>query len=161
MKILVTGAAGFVGVHLSKFVLLEHPEAELFGVVRPGGPRKRVPEEVQVVDADLEKASDVEALLDRVRPDGIVHLAAQSSPLASWGDPAGTLRANVFGLLNLLEAVRRQNLSPRILVVGSAEEYGMVDPKDLPLAETAPLLPATPYAVSKVAQGFLALQYAL
>jgi GDP-4-dehydro-6-deoxy-D-mannose reductase len=161
MKVLVTGVAGFVGVHLSRFLLTEHRDAEVFGVVRPGGPRKRVPAEVAILDADLEEAGQVEALFDRVRPDRIVHLAAQSSPQASWSDPAGTLRTNVLGLLNLLEAVRRRRLSPRILVVGSAEEYGMVEARDLPLGEDAPLRPATPYAVSKISQGYLALQYAL
>lgn len=161
MKILVTGVAGFVGVHLARFLVGEHPGAEVFGVVRPGGARRRVPPEVVTLDADLEDATQVAAVFDRVRPDRIIHLAAQSSPQASWGDPAGTLRTNLLCLLNLLENVRARRLSPRILVVGSAEEYGVVDPRDLPLGEDAPLRPATPYAVSKVSQGYLALQYAL
>jgi GDP-4-dehydro-6-deoxy-D-mannose reductase len=161
MKVLVTGVAGFVGVHLSRLLLAESPGVEVIGVVRPRGPRKRVPEGVRILDADLEDALQVDAVFDAVRPDRIVHLAAQSSPQVSWADPAGTLRANVMGLLNLLESVRRRGLSPRILVVGSAEEYGMVDPRNLPVSEDAPLRPATPYAVSKVAQGFLALQYYL
>jgi GDP-4-dehydro-6-deoxy-D-mannose reductase len=161
VKVLVTGVAGFVGVHLSRFLLAESPGVEVFGVVRPGGARKRVPGEVRTLDADLEDAPQVEAIFDRVQPERIVHLAAQSSPQASWADPAGTLRTNVVGLLNLLEGLRRRQLSPRILVVGSAEEYGMVDPRHLPVTEDAPLRPATPYAVSKVAQGYLALQYAL
>jgi len=161
MNVLVTGAAGFVGVHFAHFMLKERPEEQLFGVVRPGAPRNRVPQGVKIVDVDLERPQDVVALLDRVRPDRVVHLAAQSSPVASWEDPAGTLRTNVLCLLNLLEAIRRLKISPRVLVVGSAEEYGMVDPEDLPLDETAPLRPTTPYAVSKVAQGFLALQYSL
>jgi GDP-4-dehydro-6-deoxy-D-mannose reductase len=161
MKVLVTGVAGFVGVHLSRFLLAERSPMEVFGIVRPGAPRKRVPEGVQILDADLEEGPQVEAVLDRVHPDRIVHLAAQSSPQDSWADPEGTLRTNVVGLLHLLEGVRRRRLSPRILVVGSAEEYGLVDPRDLPVSEDAPLRPATPYAVSKIAQGYLALQYTL
>jgi GDP-4-dehydro-6-deoxy-D-mannose reductase len=96
-----------------------------------------------------------------VRPDGIVHLAGQSSVHESWSNPAATLRTNVIGLLNVFEAVRKRRLEPRVLVVGSAEEYGAVDPDAPPLTEDAPLRPLSPYAVSKVAQGFLALQYAL
>jgi GDP-4-dehydro-6-deoxy-D-mannose reductase len=161
MKVLVTGAAGFVGVHMARFLLEEAGAVEVHGVVRPGGPRKRVPAAVELLDADLEDAAQVDGVFDRVRPDRVVHLAAQSSPLASWADPAGTLRTNTVALLNILEGLRRRRLSPRILVVGSAEEYGMVDARDLPLSEDAPLRPATPYAVSKVAQGYLALQYAL
>jgi GDP-4-dehydro-6-deoxy-D-mannose reductase len=90
-----------------------------------------------------------------------VHLAAQSSVAASWSDPESTLRTNVLGLLHVLDAVRSCGLSPRILVIGSAEEYGQVDLQDIPIREEAPLRPASPYAVSKVAQSFLALQYAL
>lgn len=162
MKVLITGVAGFVGGHMAEFLRAEHPGVEVFGIVRPHGTGERaLPGRVAIIEADLEDAPAVAAALDLVRPDRVVHLAAQSSPQASWSDPAGTLRTNVLGLLNVLEAVRKEALSPRILVVGSAEEYGMVDARDLPVDEDTPLRPATPYAVSKVAQGYLALQYTL
>ncbi len=161
MKLLVTGVAGFVGGHLVDFLRAERPDVQVFGLVRPHG---RLPEpgsDVVRVEADLEDAASVEAAFEVVHPDRIVHLAAQSSVHRSWADPAGTLRTNVLGLLNVLEAVRRRALCPRVLVIGSAEEYGLVDPKDLPVKETAPLRPNSPYAVSKVSQSYLALQYAL
>ncbi len=162
MKVLVTGVAGFVGGHMAEFLRDEQPSAEVFGIVKPhGSGGGALPGRVAVIEADIEDAVAVDAALDLVHPDRIVHLAAQSSPQASWDDPAGTLRVNIHGLLNVLEAVRKRSLSPRILVVGSAEEYGMVDARDLPVGEETPLRPATPYAVSKVAQGYLALQYAL
>ena len=113
------------------------------------------------VEADLEHAASVDAALEAVAPDAIVHLAAQSSPHHSWVDPQRTLATNVLGLLHLLEAARRRGLRPRVLVVGSAEEYGLCRPEDLPLREDASLRPLSPYAVSKVAQSFLALQYTL
>jgi GDP-4-dehydro-6-deoxy-D-mannose reductase len=158
VTLLVTGAAGFVGGHLRAFLAREHPEVEVAGVVRPGG--RPLPGAL-TLEADLEDPAATDALFDRVRPDRIVHLAGQSSVHRSWEDPAATLRANVQGLLNVIEAVRRRGLMPRILVVGSAEEYGQADPRHLPLKEDAPLLPLSPYAVSKVAQGFLALQWFL
>jgi GDP-4-dehydro-6-deoxy-D-mannose reductase len=162
VKVLVTGVAGFVGGHMAEFLRTEHAGAEVFGIVKPhGAAQAPLPGRVAVIEADLEDAAAVEAALDLVHPDRIVHLAAQSSPQDSWNDPAGTIRTNVLGLLNLLEAVRKRALSPRILVVGSAEEYGRVDARELPVGEDAPLRPATPYAVSKVSQGYLALQYAL
>lgn len=160
MKLLVTGVAGFVGGHLVGYLGREHPGVEVFGLVRPGS-AVELPARVARVEADLEDAAAVETLLEAVRPDRIVHLAAQSSVHRSWLDPEATLRANVHGLLHLLEAVRKRSLSPRVLVVGSAEEYGLVEPRSLPLREDAPLRPNSPYAVSKVAQGFLALQYSL
>ena len=161
MKLLVTGVAGFVGGHLARYLSEEHAAVEVSGLVRPGTRAPGLPPAVTLVEADLEDASAVEALLEDVRPDRIIHLAAQSSVHRSWVDPEGTLRANVHGLLHVLEAVRKRALWPRILVVGSAEEYGLVEPRSLPLREDAPLRPNSPYAVSKVAQGFLALQYSL
>jgi GDP-4-dehydro-6-deoxy-D-mannose reductase len=147
---------------MAEFLRTEHAGAEVFGIVKPHGTAQASPPgRVAVIEADLEDAAAVEAALDLVHPDRIVHLAAQSSPQDSWNDPAGTIRTNVLGLLNLLEAVRKRALSPRILVVGSAEEYGRVDARELPVGEDTPLRPATPYAVSKVSQGYLALQYAL
>jgi GDP-4-dehydro-6-deoxy-D-mannose reductase len=162
VKVLITGVAGFVGNHMAEFLRTERPGVEVFGIVLPhGASGTALPGGVAVIEADLEDAPAVDAALDLVHPDRIIHLAAQSSPQASWSDPAGTFRTNVLGLLNVLEAVRKRALSPRILVIGSAEEYGMVDARDLPVDEETALRPATPYAVSKVAQGYLALQYAL
>jgi len=160
VKVLVTGAGGFVAGHLVDFLRKEHPEAELFGVVRPHG---TAPDPaggaITVLEADLNDPASLEPVLDAVAPDRIVHLAGQSSVHVSWIDPGGTLRTNVLGIVHLLDAVRRRGLAPAVLVVGSAEEYGMVDPAELPLREDMPLRPSSPYAVSKVAQGLLALQY--
>jgi GDP-4-dehydro-6-deoxy-D-mannose reductase len=160
VKVLVTGAGGFVAGHLVDFLRAEHPEAELFGLVRPPGwGRCRAGGAVTVLEADLNDPASLEPVLDAVAPDRIVHLAGQSSVHLSWIDPGGTLRTNVLGIVHLLDAVRRRGLAPAVLVVGSAEEYGMVDPAELPLREDMPLRPSSPYAVSKVAQGLLALQY--
>jgi GDP-4-dehydro-6-deoxy-D-mannose reductase len=162
MKLLITGAAGFVGGHLAEYLSAEQPQVESFGLVRPHGTAgTTLPGRVALIEADLEDAASVQAALDIVHPDRIVHLAAQSSPQDSWRDPAGTLRTNILGLAHLLEAVRRRSLAPRVLVVGSAEEYGAVELALQPVREDAPLRPASPYAVSKVAQGYLALQYVL
>ena len=159
MRVLVTGVSGFVGGHVVDMLRREHPAAEVAGLdSRPGNRARALG--IEVLQADLDDAGSVRAVLERVRPQRIVHLAAQSSPQRSWEDPAGTLKTNLLGLLHLLEGARTLALAPRVLVVGSAEEYGMVQPGELPLREDAPLRPASPYAVSKVAQGFLAYQYA-
>jgi len=162
MNVLVTGIAGFVGSHLVDFIRAECPEARIFGLVRPEWPIPAgLPDKAALIECELEDALSVEAALASVTPDRVIHLAAQSSPQLSWSDPSGTFRSNVLGLLHMLEAFRKRRLAPRLLVVGSAEEYGQVDESDLPLREDAPLRPTSPYATSKVAQGFLALQYAL
>jgi GDP-4-dehydro-6-deoxy-D-mannose reductase len=160
MRVLITGVAGFVGGHMVDFLRREAPEAVVVGLdSRPG--RRAQSLAIEIVQADLEDASSVRAAIARVSPDRIIHLAAQSSPQRSWEDPERTLRTNVLGMLHLLEAARAQPTAPRILAVGSTDEYGLVQPHELPLREDAPLRPASPYAASKVAQGYLALQYAL
>jgi GDP-4-dehydro-6-deoxy-D-mannose reductase len=159
VRALITGVAGFVGGHVVDFVRAEHAGVEVVGLdSRPGNRARSLG--IEVVQADLEDAASVRRAIERVRPDRIVHLAAQSSPQRSWEDPAGTLQTNLLGLLHLLEAARALKIAPRLLVVGSAEEYGLVRPEDNPLPEDHPLRPTSPYAVSKIAQGFLALQYA-
>ncbi len=162
MRILITGAGGFVGPHLAAHFSQTIPAASLFGMVRPGGGSGGAwPNGMTRLEADVEDQGAVERVLERARPDRIVHLAAQSSPHDSWGDPVGTLRTNILGLVHLLESARRHSLSPRILVVGSAEEYGAVPEALQPVREGTPPRPASPYAVSKLAQGYLALQYSL
>ena len=160
MKVLVTGAGGFVAAHLVDFLRTEAPDAELFGMVRPQTGAARGPGGgISLVEADVNDPAGAEAALDEVVPDRIVHLAGQSSVHRSWIEPGSTLRTNVLGLVNLLDAVRRRGLRPAVLVVGSAEEYGPVDPAELPITERTPLRPSSPYAVSKVAQAALARLY--
>jgi GDP-4-dehydro-6-deoxy-D-mannose reductase len=161
LKVLVTGGSGFVAAHVFAAVRAESPDAELFGVVRRGAIGGSSAASVTALHADLEEAASTDALFDRVEPDRIVHLAAQSSVHRSWEDPQSTFGVNVQGLLNILEALRRRKLTPRVLVVGSAEQYGAVQAEKLPVVETHPLQPANPYAVSKVAQEFVARQYFL
>ena len=158
MRLLVTGAGGFVGGHLLDHLRSAHADAEVHGVVLPGGgPPWRAPAGVHAIAADLEDPAEAAAAVERARPDAIVHLAGQASVHRSWADPAGTLRTNVLGIVHVLDAVRRAGLRPSVLVVGSADEYGPVPASDQPLVEATPLRPASPYAVSKVAQAALAL----
>lgn len=161
MKVLVTGACGFVGGHLVEFLRAEHPEVEVLGLDRPHGaaPEERAAE-VSVLKADLDDGASLEAALRGVAPDRVIHLAGQSSVQHSWTDPGGTLRTNVLGVVHLLDALRKLSLAPRVLVVGSADEYGPVRPDEVPIREDRALRPSSPYAVSKAAQGLLALQYA-
>ncbi len=160
MRLLLTGAGGFVGGHLVDFLRAEHPEVEIHGVVLPlGSVSWRAASGARVVEADLDDPAAAASVVEEVRPDRILHLAGQSSVQQSWRDPGGTLRTNVLAIVHLLDAARRCGLRPDVLVVGSAEEYGAVLPEELPIRESVPLRPASPYAVSKVAQGALALLY--
>ena len=161
MRALVTGAGGFVGGHVCAH-LLAHTDWELTGTVYPR-PVETQPEDLRLRlrHADLRDPEGVQALVTDVQPDYIFHLAAQSFVPASFADPWDTLQNNIRGQLNLLEAVRHSGRDVRVLVVGSNEEYGAPKPDELPLTEENPLRPNNPYAVSKVAQDFMGLQYHL
>jgi len=143
MKALVTGAGGFVGPHLCAHLRTAGDE-----VVDPGNEHAGF----DITDREL-----VKNVLEHHRPDVVYHLAARSDVAASWRDPTGTLRVNVEGTQHVLDGSRAAGVQ-RVLVIGSAEEYGRVDPDDLPVREDAPLRPITPYGASKVAASYLALQ---
>lgn len=114
---------------------------------------------VNLIEADMADASSMRKLITAVKPDRIFHLAAQSYVPASWNAPAETLQINIIGQVNIFEAVREAGIDPLIHVAGSSEEYGLVYPDEVPIKETNPLRPLSPYAVSKVAQEMLAWQY--
>jgi len=144
VKALVTGAHGFVGRHL-----VAHLRAE--------------GDDVAVLDHEGEQPVDVTdgpsvtKMVGERRPDVVYHLAAVSHVGQSWDAPERVWRVNAEGTLHVLRACVETGVA-RVLVVGSADEYGAVDEGALPLAEDAPLRPLTPYGVSKVAADFLALQ---
>lgn len=154
-KILVTGSNGFVASYL--VTALKELGDEVVGV-------DIVPAPITPVDryhpCNLTDASAVRTVLEAERPDAIVHLAAVSSVGRSWEVPVDTFVNNTGIFLNIAESVRSLDLKTRILSVGSSEEYGDAPPEDMPLAETHPLAPCSPYAVARVSQEQLSLLYA-
>ena len=161
MRILITGVTGFVGSHLAEYLLREH-DVEIWGTMRWRSKTDNIDhlrERIQLFECDLRDASSVRTLLEQSAPDYIFHLGAQSFVPTSWHAPQETLTTNVNGALNLFEAARSLGAKARIQVAGSSEEYGLVLPEELPIKETNPLRPLSPYAVSKVATDLLAYQY--
>jgi GDP-4-dehydro-6-deoxy-D-mannose reductase len=161
VRALITGISGFVGSHLAEY-LLEHTDWQVAGTVY--GPEENIEhlrDRLELYPAELSELETVTTIVERAKPDYIFHLAAQPLPFLSFRDPWATLAVNIRLQLNILEAVARLGLPARILVVGSSEEYGLVKPDELPIKETNPLRPTSPYAVSKVAQDMLGLQYHL
>ncbi len=156
----MTGATGFVASHMFEHLERVAPTRPRFGLVRPGLANALADSGATAIEADLTEPARVRAAVAESRPGFVVHLAAHSSVHASWRDPAACFATNVLGLGHLLEALRENGLSPRVLVVGSADEYGAVGPHELPLGEQAAPRPHSPYAVSKAAQGYLAQRFA-
>lgn len=159
MRVLITGASGFAGSHLADF-LLEQDEVEIWGTYRSGiGHAAHLKERLTLRQIDLIDAQAVQALLDECQPERIYHLAGQAFVGVSWRDPWPTLENNIRPQLNVLHAMSKLNLAARILCVTSMKVYGETTPEDLPINELTPLLPDSPYAVSKVTQDMLVSQY--
>lgn len=160
LRALITGVGGFAGSHLADY-LVAHTAFEVWGCDVVGTRRPFHPAALQLRAVDLRDPGAVTALLEEVRPDRIYHLAARAFVGDSWANPWDTLETNLRAQVNLLEAVRHAPQPARVLVLGSAEVYGRVPSTALPIHEDQPFRPDSPYAVSKVAQDLLGLQYHL
>lgn len=139
--LLVTGLSGFVGQHLAA-------ATEAFA-----------PHVIVGLDVDLRDADAVRRAVSEARPAAVVHLAAQSNVPASFADPRGTFDINLYGTLNLLEALREARFAGRFLYVSSGDVYGRVEEEALPIDENQPAAPRNPYAVSKLAAEALCGQW--
>lgn len=161
-KVLITGVAGFVGQHLLSY-LQSLDSFEIVGTYRSESSHDEFDKknltlrQVNLMDQDA-----VASLIEEDKPDYIYHLAAMASAAKSYSHAKETLTNNMVVELNLLEALKNAKMySTRTLIVSSGEVYGMVKPEELPVSEENPLRPVSPYAVSKIAQDFLAYQYFL
>jgi GDPmannose 4,6-dehydratase len=186
-NVFITGISGFVGSHLAKHLL--NKGANVFGLVRRRAdgaiPQNLkylgIEKETRLLEGDVRDVSSIASALDISKPDIIFHFAAQSFIPRSFSCPGETMEVNCLGTSNLLEAVRSKGLDPVIVFAGSSEEYGLVifsnsqyqqlkkkhgaifpEPNnipELPITETNPLRPMSPYAVSKVYGDYLMRNY--
>ncbi len=157
MTYLITGATGFVGHFLIDQILAQQPDAQIIGIAR----RKHdsVDSRMKLLILDLNDIAGITPILEQYRPDAIIHLASYSSVGYSWQHPIQSFTNNVNIYLNLLDSVRKTGIKARVLHVGSSEEYGIVDPGNIPITELTPLNPISPYAVARVSQELISKVY--
>jgi len=157
MKALIIGGAGFVGNYL-----IEHCKRDWqWSVHVTKMPNETIANpDVSIHDLDILEKKEITALLQTVRPDCIFHLAAQSSVAVSWKNPALTVDVNVKGSINVLDAIRELDYSPRILLIGSGEEYGHILPGETPISERNTPRPGNIYAATKACQNMIGAIYA-
>lgn len=164
MKVLITGLTGFAGSYLAEY-LVAKKKYEVCGTYLFDDSLANIvtiKDKINLIKIDLSKEENVFKLIKDTSPSLIFHLAALASPSNSFNNPTETLTNNISLQVNILEAVRKNNLlDTKILVVSSADIYGRVVKEDLPIDEQTPLMPTSPYSVSKIAQDFLGLSYFL
>ncbi|MCA9420855.1 MAG: GDP-mannose 4,6-dehydratase [Nitrospira sp.] len=164
MKVLITGISGMVGSHLAEYILTDHPDVDLHGVIRWRTPLDHlvaIKERITLHCADLRDLNSLIVVIKKVKPDWIFHLAAQSFVTTSFDAPVDTLSTNVIGTTNLLDALRVTGVDAKVHVCSSSEVYGQVLANEVPISESNPFRPASPYAVSKVGEDMIAFQYFL
>jgi GDP-4-dehydro-6-deoxy-D-mannose reductase len=157
---LVTGAEGFIGSHLVKF--LQGKGWNVVAGYRLPGPGSfpKLPK-VWFEQCDLRNGQRVEQLFQQYEPTHVFHLGAQSLPTVSWADPVGTFESNIMGSLHVFEAIRRRKHPPVVVSACSSAEYGHVPASAIPVKEQQPLHPLHPYGISKVCLDLLAREYFL
>ncbi len=144
-RLLIFGYSGFVGPYLAKEFLKDNYEVYGTDINEPC----ELNIDVKFTKSDILNANSVNELINNVEPDMIINLAAISSVGLSWRIPQKTMEVNVVGALNILEASRNLENKPKVMFVGSSEEYA---PSDKPLTEESPLNANNPYGISKLTQ---------
>ncbi|MBO4521093.1 MAG: GDP-mannose 4,6-dehydratase [Alphaproteobacteria bacterium] len=175
-KALIMGITGMVGSHLADY-LLEHTDWDIYGVCRWRSPLDNVAHLLEKVNkkdrvffeyADLNDEMSLITAVNKIKPDYVFHLAAQSYPQVSFSTPIETLNTNVLGTCRLLEAFRLamendKSYKPVIHVCASSEVFGKIPAYKKPedgIHEECPFHPASPYAISKVGTDLLGRYYA-
>lgn len=175
-KALITGVTGMVGSHLTDFLLV-NTDWDIYGVCRWRSPLDNISHLLELANkkerlffeyADLNDEISLITTINKVKPDYVFHLAAQSFPQTSFSAPIDTLNTNILGTCRLLEAIRMEaeenkNYKPVIHVCASSEVFGKIPAEKKPASgihEECPFHPASPYAISKVGTDLLGRYYA-
>jgi len=161
---LITGIGGSGGSYLAEYIVAHHPEVKVHGFARWHSSTTQdnlqaLRGKITVHEVDLNDFGSVISALQEVKPDAIFHLAAHANVRASFITPQTVLSNNILGTGNLFEAIRIAKLDPLIQLCSTSEVYGQVQPHEVPIREEQPMRPASPYAVSKVAQDLLGYTY--
>jgi len=160
MKALITGISGFAGSYLAEFLI--NKGYRVFGTFYDKSTFSNLDnifDKIEIFECDIRNYNSLRTIIGKVRPDEIYHLAAISFVPNSLKDPKLTFDTNLYGTLNIYQAVIEQKINPKILFIGSADEYGIVIDSNLPIKEEYPLQPVNPYSISKASADYLSHFY--
>lgn len=165
MRTLITGIAGFTGIHLAEYLLSKERDGDnidLYGIdiVRDvNKDAQPVLDKAKVLNCDILDEKEMKKTVEEIKPDRIFHLAGLTFDPNSHQSPEKFYITNVFGTINLLEAVRQLRINPLIHIACSSAEYGLILENENPIRETNPFRPISPYGISKLAQDMVGYQY--
>lgn len=161
-KAFITGLTGFAGAHLANHLINSGYDVSGTYLTQESADNFELKSKVNLHQLDLLDKDKTYSLFEKIKPDVVFHLAAISSPRESFKDPNKTFITNISSQVNVLEAIKNLKLfKTKILIISSAEVYGRVKNEEIPIDENTPLNPTNPYAVSKIAQDYLGLEYFL
>lgn len=162
-KILITGITGFVGSHLLDLLAKKKTKYKLYGIVREKSSLAKIEHSlnaVELINCDLINPTATFETIKNIFPDYIYHLAGESSVGLSWNAPQSLLNNNIVASLNIFEALRvLDNTRTRVLLACSSEEYGRISDEEIPITETVPLRPVSPYAITKATVDMFGYHY--
>ena len=162
-KILITGINGSGGSYLADYILQNHKNVKVHGISRWHSTNSdniyNFNNKVNLHECDMNDFSSLFNVLKKVKPDCIFHLAAYANVKASFINPSTVLQNNILSTSNLLESLRLLNINPIFQLCSTSEVYGQVKKNEIPINETNPIRPSSPYAVSKVTQDLLGYTY--
>jgi len=159
---LITGCAGQTGSHLVDYILDNQQDWSVHGIVRYRSDLTNLQgskDKIQLHDCDLRDAHNVDKIISKIKPDKVFHLAATSFVRSSFDQPCEVIHNNTISQINIMESLIRHRPDATINVACSSEQYGLVEPDEIPIKESNPFRPLSPYGVSKIAQETLAYQY--
>lgn len=150
---LITGCEGFVGSHLADLMV---DKARVYGMVYGDiANLKHIEDKIEILECDLKNKVQVENIVKKIKPEVVIHLAAQSFVTVSWEKPEETLQTNILGSFYLFDSVRQVNRDSVVVVVGSSSIYGPREKSEMPLHEELDFRPTSMYAMSKVSEDML------
>jgi len=184
-KIIITGANGFLGSHLTDFLI--NKEYAVFALDLPNrkwknlthftngqlefssgeklkfyGEKIQIPtsnEKLTILECNLKNSQLLEKIIKEIKPKYLFHFGAQPLVLPSWENPVNTIETNVIGTINVFESIKKNKIKTRVITACTSAEYGTTTSLQRPLKETDPLLAIHPYGISKIAAELLARQY--
>jgi GDP-4-dehydro-6-deoxy-D-mannose reductase len=157
-KCLITGCEGFIGSHMADYLLKKGMDvyASVYADTKNIAHLRDV---ISIVNCDIRDKDRLAKIMTDIKPDFVFHFAAQSLVIPSWQDTKETLDIDILGTFYVLDAIRKANIDPTVVVACSSAEYGLNYPHEIPVKETKEFRPSSPYGIGKIGTDMFAYLY--